>query len=166
VCKKILDYGLAVVSISGVIMRRSTRGAAAAAAFLVLPFTISQADAASPLRFSGAQYNSPGSDTGSNASLNAEWIRVTNHGNRTRTMTGWTIRDAAGHVYRFPKFRLRPGSSVRLHTGKGQNTRRNLYWGSGWYIWNNTGDKALLKNRAGVRIDVCRWGNGPGFASC
>lgn len=120
----------------------------------------------SPLRFSGAQYNSPGSDTGSNRSLNAEWIRVTNHGSKARSLTGWMIRDAAGHVYRFPRFQLRPGSSVRLHTGKGRNTRRNLYWGSSWYIWNNTGDKAVLKSRTGVRIDVCRWGNGPGFTTC
>jgi hypothetical protein len=77
----------------------------------------------------------------------------TNHGGKARRLTGWAIRDAAGHVYRFPRFRLRPGSSVRLHTGKGRNTRRNLYWGSSWYIWNNTGDKATLKNRPGTRID-------------
>ena len=140
--------------------------AAIAAAVLTLVLTCAEADAASPLRFSGAQYNSPGSDTGSNASLNAEWIRVTNHGKRARNMTGWTIRDAAGHVYHFPTFRLGPGHSVRLHTGKGRNTRRNLYWRQGWYVWNNTGDRATLKTRARVRIDVCHWGDGSGYTSC
>lgn len=140
--------------------------AAIVAALVTVTMTIAPANAASAVRFSGAQYNSPGSDTGTNASLNAEWIRVTNHGSKARSLTGWVIRDAAGHVYRFPRFRLRPGSSVRLHTGKGRNTRRNLYWRSSWYIWNNTGDKATLKNRPGTRIDVCRWGNGPGFTRC
>ena len=147
-------------------MRARSFAVGIVAAVLALPLTAGEADAASPVRFSGAQYNSPGSDTGSNASLNAEWIRVTNHGSKARSLTGWTIRDAAGHVYRFPRFRLPPGSSVRLHTGKGRNTSRNLYWGKSWYIWNNTGDKAVLKNRAGARIDVCRWGDGPGFTHC
>ena len=147
-------------------MRVRTLIAALAAAVLALPLSAVGADAASPLRFSGAQYDSPGSDTGSNASLNAEWIRVTNHGKRMRNMTGWTIRDASGHVYRFPKLRLGPGHSVRLHTGKGRNTRRNLYWQHSWYVWNNTGDRAVLRTRAGVRIDVCRWGDGGGYTSC
>lgn len=33
---------------------------------------------------------------------------------------------------------------VRLHTGKGTNTTHHRYWGRSWYVWNNTGDKAVL----------------------
>src|SRR5215218_5245707 len=38
------------------------------------------ADAASAIQITKVYYNSPGSDTGSNTSLNAEWVRITNTG--------------------------------------------------------------------------------------
>lgn len=140
--------------------------AAIATSALVLPLTTVEAEAAPVVRFSGVQYDSPGSDTGSNTSLNAEWARVTNYGKRSRTLTGWTIRDPEGHVYKFPTFKLGPGKSVRLHTGRGSNTRTDLYWRQGNYVWNNTGDKAILKNKAKVTIDTCKWGDGGGYTSC
>jgi len=124
------------------------------------------AEAASSVRFSFVQYDSPGKDTGSRASLNAEWIRVTNHGTRARALTGWTIRDTAGHVFRFPRFTLGAGRSVRVHTGPGANTATDLHWGSRAYIWNNTGDRATLKTRAGGTVDMCRWGDGDGNQAC
>lgn len=124
------------------------------------------AQAASPVRFSYIQYDSPGKDTGSNASLNAEWIRVTNHSKQARALSGWTIRDTAGHMFRFPHFTLRTGRSVRVHTGPGRNTATDLHWGSHAYIWNNTGDRATLKTRLGRTLDVCRWGDGDGSKAC
>jgi len=124
------------------------------------------ADAASAVRLGKIQYNSPGSDTGSNTSLNAEWVTVTNHATTKRVLTGWTLRDKQSHVYRFPTFTLRAGYSVRVHTGKGSNTSSNLYWGKGAYVWNNTGDEAILKNAAGTTMDTCSWGDGPGTINC
>lgn len=124
------------------------------------------AQAASTVRFSYVQYDSPGKDTGSLASLNAEWIRVTNHGATARTLTGWTIRDTAGHVFHFPKFTLKAGRSVRVHTGPGRNTATDLHWGSHAYIWNNTGDRATLKTKAGRAVDGCAWGDGDGSTAC
>jgi hypothetical protein len=85
---------------------------------------------------------------------------------QARRLKGWTVRDPEGHVYRFPKFRLGPGKSVTLHTGSGRNTKRDVYWRQDWYVWNNSGDKAILKNRAGNRIAVCRWGDGDGNQPC
>ena len=112
------------------------------------------------------QYDSPGKDTGSNSSLNAEWVRVTNTTTKKRVLTGWTLRDRARHVYRFPTFVLKPARSVRVHTGKGANTQRDLYWRQGWYVWNNDGDKATLKNKAGATVDTCTWADGSGVTSC
>src|SRR4051794_4712468 len=66
-------------------------------------------------------YDSPGSDTGSNYSLNAEWVKLKNVTSTRKTITGWKLRDAAGHVYRLPTFRLAAGSTVRIHTGSGSN---------------------------------------------
>jgi len=126
----------------------------------------STVDKRPPLQISRVQYDSPGSDTGSNPSLNAEWVRITNFGPRTRVLTGWTIRDPQGHVYRFPAFRLGSHRGVTVHTGAGRNTASNLYWRQGNYVWNNTGDRAIFRNRGGATIDVCSWGDGPGSIAC
>lgn len=147
-------------------MHVRTAAAAALASFLVIPLTAVEAQAAPPVRFSRVQYDSPGSDTGSNGSLNAEWAQLHNYGSRTRALTGWTIRDRSGHVYRFPRFSLRPGRNVRLHTGRGQNSASDLYWRQGAYVWNNTGDRAILRNKAGSRVDTCTWIDGPGATNC
>ena len=40
-----------------------------------------------------------------------------------------------------------------VHTGSGSNTARHRYWRSDAYIWNNDGDRATLRNRAGRRVD-------------
>jgi hypothetical protein len=49
------------------------------------------------------------------------------------------------------------GGKVTLHTGRGENTKTSLYWGSGNYVWNNTGDTATLKTSAGKTHDTCTW---------
>jgi hypothetical protein len=68
------------------------------------------AEAASAIQITKVYYNSPGSDYGSNTSLNAEWVRITNTGTTYRTLTGWTLRDASAHVYTFPTFKIAPGA--------------------------------------------------------
>jgi hypothetical protein len=54
-------------------------------------------------------YDSPGPDRGTNKSLNAEWIRLKNAGRRRSSLRNWTIRNAAGHLYRFGRYSLRAG---------------------------------------------------------
>jgi hypothetical protein len=62
---------------------------------------------------------------------------------------------------------LRPGATVKIHTGKGTNTAYHRYWGRGWYVWNNTGDKATLRNKAGTVKDTCAWtSRGSGYKYC
>jgi hypothetical protein len=102
-------------------------------------------------------YNSPGDDDGSNASLNEEWISLTNTGGSSISLGGWTIEDAASHVYTFPSLSLGVGVTVRVHTGSGSNTSTDLYWGSGWYIWNNDGDAAYLVNSSATTTDTCSY---------
>jgi len=151
-------------------MHRTTTLAALLVAATLVPTSSSSAATAQsqpPIRFSRIVYDSPGPDTGSNASLNAEWARITNFTAKARKLTGWTVRDVSGHVFRFPTFTLRAGASVKIHTGRGANTRTDLYWRQGNYVWNNDGDKAILKNAAGVRIDTCKWGSsGSGATNC
>jgi hypothetical protein len=46
-------------------------------------------------------YNSPGTDTGTNASLNAEFVSLHNACTTTRVMTSWKLKDAANHAFTF-----------------------------------------------------------------
>lgn len=116
--------------------------------------------------FTKLQYNSPGTDSGSNASLNGEWFQLTNKARTTVNLKGWTVRDATNHVYTFGAFGLAAGKSVVVHTGKGTNTTIHRYWGRTGYIWNNTGDTAILRTGAGKTIDTCKFGNGAGVTTC
>src|SRR5512133_674742 len=68
-------------------------------------------------------YNSPGSDTGSNSSLNAEYVVIRNGDDVSHSISGWTVRDAAGHVYKFGTLRLGAGKQAIIHTGRGTSTR-------------------------------------------
>jgi hypothetical protein len=51
------------------------------------------------IRITKIYFDSPGADTGSNFSLNAEWIRLRNTSARSRLLTGWKIRDAGPRLH-------------------------------------------------------------------
>jgi len=131
-------------------------------------FGAAPAEAVSPtLHFSKAYVNSPGTDTGTNYSLNGEYVVITNSSyTASYNLTGYTISDRSAHVYRFRTFVLKPRASVTLHTGIGTNTSTNLYWGSRAYIWNNTGDTAYLKNSVGTLRDSCSWASVSSYVYC
>src|ERR1700761_4922340 len=119
---------------------------------------VSPAQAAGSVHFSRIWYNSPGSDNRSNASLDAEYVTITNGTSSTVQLKGWVLSDASNHRYTFPALALAKGKSVTIHTGHGTNTATNLYWGSGNYIWNNDKDKATLK-RAATTVAWCSYNN-------
>jgi hypothetical protein len=142
-------------------MRRSIGILATAAAVLGGTLAVAgPAEAATPpLRFHGAQYDSPGSDTRSATSLNNEWVSLVNSGSAAVNLNHYTIRDKANHVYTFGNVSIAgKGGRLWLHTGKGTNSTANRYWGSGNYIWNNDGDTAYLRNASGKAVDNCSWG--------
>jgi hypothetical protein len=103
------------------------------------------------------QYDSPGREDGSNRSLNAEWVTVKNTGRTAVNLKGWTLTDSSRKVYRFKNFRLAGKSSVRVHTGVGNDNRRDLYQDSHRYIWDNR-DTATLRNDRGRTADSKYWG--------
>ena len=91
----------------------------------------SPAQAAPALRFHSAQYDSPGKDTRTNASLNQEWIAVVNTGAKAVNLKGWKISDKV-RTYTIGNVTIPgKGGKVYLHTGKGANTKVHLYWNSG-----------------------------------
>jgi hypothetical protein len=99
-------------------------------------------------------------------SLNGEWVRITNRTAATVDLKGWTVRDAAGHVYTFGPARVGRGGDMYLHTGKGTNTAAHRYWGRTGAVWNDGGDTAILRTAAGRTVDTCRWSAGSGVISC
>jgi hypothetical protein len=127
------------------------------------------ADAARVVQFARIQYDSPGPDNGSNASLNREYVQVRNGTTRTVNLYRWYVRSArTGDVYRFgSNFYLRPGSTVTIRTGRGTNTPTTRYWGRTRYVWNNTRDTAYLRNSSGTLMYSCSWtSTGRGYKYC
>jgi Lamin Tail Domain len=152
-------------------------GASAVAIFALTPAIMASAApvasttaaARSAVVISGIYYNSPGSDRGGNASLNAEWVQLHNTSARAITLTGWTLRDTARHVFTFNAYRLRAHGFVKIHTGHGRPTQSNRYWNHSWYIWNNTGDTATVRNAAGASRARCKYSDpnkDRNFTSC
>lgn len=117
------------------------------------------AAATKPVIFTYVYVDSPGTDDRSNASLNKEYFRITNQLNKSVSLKNWSVKDAAGKVIKFGSITLPKKGSFTVHTGKGTqgSPAGHYYWGSGNYIWNNTGDTATLRSPSGATMDTCSW---------
>ncbi|MEU1077114.1 MULTISPECIES: lamin tail domain-containing protein [unclassified Streptomyces] len=84
------------------------------------------------------------------------------HSHRTRrrrlTDRGWTRTDRSRHTYTFRNLRLAGHQSVRVHTGIGRDTARDVYQDRRAYVWNNTGDAATLRDNHQHVIAAKSWG--------
>ena len=137
------------------------------------------APALAAIKIKKIAFNPAGADSGTNRHLNKEWILIKNTGDRARSLAGWKVHDRGrDYTYRFgdesqgddvfTDIRLQPGGYIRLHTGRGQDsatasshgdiaTHYDFYWDLDNYVWNNDGDRATLKNRAGEAVDRCAY---------
>jgi hypothetical protein len=92
------------------------------------------------------------------------YVVIRNGNHVSHSVSGWTARDAAGHVYKFGTLRLGAGKEAIIHTGKGSayttSASTHLYWGRGWYVWNNTGDKVILRRADGSLKNTCAYSGG------
>jgi deoxyribonuclease-1-like protein len=87
-------------------------------------------------------------------SLGEEWVKITNTGTSSISLTGWELKDEGDKfTYTFPSFSFESGSTVTVHTEQGTNTATELYWGSGRPVWNNDGDTARLYDNNGNLVD-------------
>lgn len=104
-----------------------------------------------PLRITALNYDGPGSDQ---VDPNGEWIELSNEGDSAIELAGYTIKDEGRHVYTFDAFTLAPGSTVRLHSGRGEDGEHVLFWGlAGEAVWDNDGDTAYLRDPSGALVD-------------
>jgi competence protein ComEC len=85
--------------------------------------------------------------------LNDEYVVFENTGSDPLDFSGWTVEDDVGQTYTVPEgTTLDPGATVTLHTGSGEDTETDLYWGSGSPIWNNGGDTVIVRTPDGTVV--------------
>lgn len=81
--------------------------------------------------------------------LDDEYVVLTNTGSSTLDVGGWTVADAAGHVYTLSTdSTLEPGASLTIHTGSGTDTDTDRYWGRQSPVWNNDGDTVTVRDES------------------
>lgn len=157
--------------------------AAAVSATLSLTTPVT-ADAAAPsIKLAAWQADYQGTSVAdtpvTQAKLNGEYITLTNTTTRAIAIGGYRVSDdGAKHVYVVPRgFTLGAKKSVVIRSGQGRNTSSNLYWGQAVrglkpasrnsFVWNNSSDKATLKNAAGVTVHTCAYTRTKsGFKAC
>ncbi|MFE9259021.1 lamin tail domain-containing protein [Streptomyces sp. NPDC006879] len=93
----------------------------------------------------------------SNRRLNAEWVEVANTGRRAVDLRNWTLTDEEGNRYRFGRLRLAGGAKVRVHTGAGRDTARDVFQGKREQVWDRR-DSATLRDSRGRVVDTESWG--------
>ncbi|MGV2917976.1 lamin tail domain-containing protein [Streptomyces alfalfae] len=141
--------------------------ATALAAALLAASPASAASHQGGLHLGHIQYDSPGRDTRSNASLNAEWVNIHNNTRSPIQLKGYKLKDNTGYTYTFGSYKIGAGKTVKVRTGKGADASGVRYWGRSGYVWNNTGDKARLLKPSGALKDSCSWSRaGSGHVSC
>ena len=110
------------------------------------------AGSSAPLKITDLQADAPGSDRDN---PNGEWVEITNQGSEPVNLAGYTLKDEANHIYTFGNFNVNSGVAFRLHSGQGQNTDTELYWGLvGESVWNNDSDAAFLRDQDGALVDM------------
>ncbi|MFG2300268.1 lamin tail domain-containing protein [Actinacidiphila glaucinigra] len=86
-----------------------------------------------------------------------EWIEVVNTGRGSVNLRGWTLSDCDGNRYRFNNVWLVGHSKVRVHTGFGRDTRRDVFQDRRNSVWDRR-DAATLRNDHRRVVDVKSWG--------
>ncbi|MDD1696819.1 MAG: lamin tail domain-containing protein [Methanoregula sp.] len=113
--------------------------------------TAPQIGNASSIYISATQFDAPGDDR---QNLNGEWVQLTNRGDDTVLIAGWTLSDNGRRtLYTFPAIFLVPGESVRIFSGSGTLNNTALFMGKTDPVWGNSGDLAILKDGQGAIID-------------
>lgn len=96
------------------------------------------------------------------SSTTPEYILLKNEGTVAQDMSGWYVESAIGsQIFNFPiGFVLPPGTSVRIesYTGARNDPPQTLLWTTD-AVWNNSSDKAILRNAAGAAISSKCYGD-------
>ncbi len=108
------------------------------------------------IRIDEIEYDPPGRDW---QNKEEEWIEVRNDAAEEVALDGWILRDESStHRYEFVAGAvLAPGARLRIRTGCGTDTTRELYWCADDAVWSNGGDTVILQTAAGTVVDRVRY---------
>jgi len=84
--------------------------------------------------------------------VEAEVVRVRNRGGAV-SLEGWTLSDAAGNRFTFPRLILFTGGEVAVHSGTGQSSPTHLYWGRTAPAWES-GEMVMLRDQVEEVVDT------------
>ncbi|WP_206425047.1 lamin tail domain-containing protein [Halosimplex salinum] len=102
------------------------------------------------IELTDAQFETPG---GARENLDAETVTLTNVGDDSLDVSGWSVADAAGTAYRVADgTTLGGGASLTLHTGSGPDTDTDRYWGRSQAVWNDAGDTVHVFDDGGALV--------------
>lgn len=86
---------------------------------------------------------------------NAEYVEIGNAADGGQvSMAKWILRDeSTQHRFVFPdSFVIQPGDSVKVHSGCGSPSQRDLYWCASDPVWSNGGDTIILQLENGTVV--------------
>jgi len=113
--------------------------------------TVPQVGNASSIYISATRFDAPGDDR---LNLNGEWVQLSNKGDDTVLIAGWTLSDQSqSTIFTFPAVFLVPGESVTIFSGTGRLNSTALFMDKTEPVWGNSGDRAILKDGWGMIID-------------
>jgi hypothetical protein len=69
------------------------------------------------------------------------------------TLSGYVLEFGRGSY-------IDPGETLRVHMGRGTQSRLHKYMGRDRATLSNAGGSAVIRNVEGVQIGCARWGNG------
>lgn len=91
----------------------------------------------------------PGPDFGTDD----EHVTLRNEGERPLDLSGWTVRNETGQSCRIPAgTTLDPGERLTVHTGDGEDTATDLYWGADGTVWPTDGETVIVETEADERV--------------
>lgn len=94
----------------------------------------------------------PNAEGDDNENLNDEYVTLHNRGDDPLSLDGWTVSDEAGKTYEFGAVTLDADATVTLHTGSGNDTATDVYWGRTGAVWNNDGDVITVRTANGTLV--------------
>jgi len=83
-----------------------------------------------------------------------EYVEIKNLDVVEIQLANWTLRDDADNIFTFPAFLIQPGQTCRVYTNEDHAEWCGFNYGSNVEIWNNSGDKATLRDASGTLVDV------------
>lgn len=86
------------------------------------------------------------------SNLNDEWVEIGNDGTETVDLSRWVIRDETfGHRFLLRGL-LGPGDTLRVRSGDGDNSSREMFLGERYPVWSNSDETVVLVDPNGVFV--------------